>query len=704
MTRLEETIENPLLLQNPIEKVDSIEPSHVETAISSIIEQNKSQIKTLVASLTNQPDSLSWDSLIKPLEIMEDRLGKAWSPVSHLNSVCNTDELRGAYDKALALLTEYSTQLGQHQQLFEHTNALCESKGTDKTQILTSTRRHILKDTLIGFKLSGLHLDKDKQREFSDIQKRLAELSSKYEQNLMDATMAWTKEISEQSQLAGLPDTELAMLANNAKLREKEGYLVTLEIPSYLAIMTYADDRQLREEVYTAYSTRASDQSLTKEFDNSEIMSELLQLKTAKAKLLGFDSYAELSLESKMANSPEQVIKFLADLSGASRTQALNEYQTLADFAQGASSVSNTNSGSDLNSGLGKLKAWDIAYFSEKLKQEKYQISQSELRPYFVVDKVIDGLFGLTQHLYDVSFRKIDGTSRWHKDVIHYAIIKDGESIAEFYFDLYARQHKRGGAWMDSYQSRFKPDAASQQIPIAYLTCNFAPGVNNQPALLTHDEVVTLFHEFGHGLHHMLTQVNDLSASGIANVPWDAVELPSQFMENFCYQPEIIEKISGHVDTGKSLPKELLEKLIAAKNFQSAMMMVRQIEFSLFDMRIHCNGELSAQGIQKILDETRKEVAVVIPPSFNRFQNGFSHIFAGGYSAGYYSYKWAEVLSADAFSLFEQKGVMDKATGASFLHNILEKGGSADPMELFENFRGRKPKLDALLQHSGIAQ
>ncbi|MCF6193363.1 MAG: M3 family metallopeptidase [Kangiellaceae bacterium] len=696
MTRLEETIENPLLLQNPIEKVDSIEPSHVETAICSIIERNKAEIKTLVSSLTSQPNSLSWDSLIKPLEIMEDRLGKAWSPVSHLNSVCNTDELRGAYDKALALLTDYSTELGQHQQLFELTNALYESKQTDKTQILTPTRRHILKDTLRGYKLSGLHLEKDKQQEFSDIQKRLAELSSKYEQNLMDATMAWTKEISNQSQLTGLPKTELAMLANNATLREKEGYLITLEIPSYLAIMTYANDRQLREDVYTAYSTRASDQSLTKKFDNSEIMSELLQLKAAKAKLLGFDNYAELSLESKMANSPEQVIKFLAELSNASRAQALNEYKTLADFAKSA--------GSDLDSDLDELKAWDIAYFSEKLKQEKYQISQSELRPYFVVDKVIDGLFGLTQHLYDVSFEKIDGTSRWHKDVIHYSIKRDGETIAEFYLDLYARRHKRGGAWMDSYQSRFKPNATSQQIPIAYLTCNFAPGVNNQPAQLTHDEVVTLFHEFGHGLHHMLTQVNDLSASGIANVPWDAVELPSQFMENFCYQPEIIEKISGHIDTGKSLPKKLLEKLIAAKNFQSAMMMVRQIEFSLFDIRIHSNRELSAQGIQNILDETRAEVAVVIPPSFNRFQNGFSHIFAGGYSAGYYSYKWAEVLSADAFSLFEKNGVMDKATGASFLGNILEKGGSADPMELFENFRGRKPELDALLQHSGIAQ
>jgi len=687
MTRLKQTIDNPLLLQNPIEKVDLIEPNHVEEAVSSIIKQNKVEIKRLVTALANRSNSVSWDSLMKPQEIMQDRLGKSWSPVSHLNSVRNTDELREAYDKSLALLTDYSTQLGQHRGLFELTKLLYESK---EQQNLSPTRKRILKDTLTGFRLSGLHLKIDQQKQFGDIQKRLAELSSKYEQNLMDASMAWTKEISNKSQLAGLPQTELALLASSAKLRKKSGYLITLEIPTYMAVMTYADDRQLREELYKAYSTRASDQSLNKDFDNSEIMAELLKLKTAKAKLLGFENYAQLSLEGKMAKSPEEVIKFLTDLNDASKSQALNEYQTLVNFA--------TSAGTD------KLEAWDTTYFSEKLKQQKYRISQSELRPYLVVDKVINGLFNLTQHLYGISFEKIKGTSRWHEDVIHYSIKREGKVIAEFYLDLYARQHKRGGAWMDSYQSRFIPNKNSVQIPIAYLTCNFAPAVNEQPAMLTHDEVVTLFHEFGHGLHHMLTKVDELSASGIANVPWDAVELPSQFMENFCYQPEIIEKISGHVDTGKPLPKELLEKLIAAKNFQSAMMMVRQIEFALFDMRIHCEGELSAQEIQRILNETRKEVAVTAPPGFNRFQNGFSHIFAGGYSAGYYSYKWAEVLSADAFSLFEQQGVMNKTTGTSFLHNILEKGGSADPMQLFEKFRGRKPKFEALLKQSGIIQ
>ncbi len=472
-------------------------------------------------------------------------------------------------------------------------------------------------------------------------------------------------------------------------MRKKEGYLITLEIPSYLAILTYADDRLLREQVYRAYSTRASDQSETPEFDNSQIMSELLKLKQTKAKLLGFDNYAQLSLESKMAESPQQVIEFLTDLAKRSKPQAELEFRALENYAKEAN--------------IENIEAWDIAYFSEKLKQEKYQVSQSQLRPYFVVDKVIEGLFGLTQYLYDVTFEPIKKTATWHDDVIHYAIKRNGEIMAEFYLDLYARQHKRGGAWMDSYQTRFELSDNSVQIPIAYLTCNFAPAVNDQPAQLTHDEVVTLFHEFGHGLHHMLTKVDDLSASGISNVPWDAVELPSQFMENFCYQPEIIEQISGHVDTGESLPIELLNKLIAAKNFQSAMMMVRQIEFALFDMQIHISGPLSASGIQKALDKTRNEVAVVIPPSFNRFQNGFSHIFAGGYSAGYYSYKWAEVLSADAFSLFEEQGVLNQEIGQSFLQNILEKGGSADPMTLFENFRGRKPTLDALLEHTGIS-
>lgn len=695
MTNIDQSTSNPLLLQNPIEEVDQISPAHVTSAISSIVNRNKQDIETLINEMNQDLSLLNWESFMTSLETLDDRLSKAWSPVSHLNSVCNTDELRAAYDKGLAILTEYSTQLGQNKGLFELTESLYESAQIQKPD---QTRQHILKDALVGFKLSGLHLDTTKQAQFAKIQNRLAELSSKYQQNLMDATMAWTKHFEDEAALQGLPDTELSMLGENAKIRKQSGFVVTLEIPSYLAIMTYADDRELREEVYRAYSTRASDQSQpagTKDnlFDNTPVMVELLKLKQSKAKLLGFENYAQLSLESKMAGSPEEVIEFLTQLNQASKKQAASEFNSLNEFVKALE-----------NDDIGDLKAWDVAYYSEKLKQQQYQISQSELRPYFTVDKVLRGLFELTENLYDVSFERINDSAVWHEDVMHYKILRNQQPLAEFYLDLYARQHKRGGAWMDSYQSRFKKSNQQIQIPIAYLTCNFAPPINNQPALLTHDEVVTLFHEFGHGLHHMLTKVDELSASGISNVPWDAVELPSQFMENFCYQPAVIKTISSHVDTGEALPKELLEKLIAAKNFQSAMTMVRQLEFALFDMRIHNTSPLSSREIQAVLDETRKEVAVIAPPKSNRFQNGFSHIFAGGYSAGYYSYKWAEVLSADAFSLFEEKGILDKPTGVNFLTNILEKGGSDDPMDLFEAFRGRKPKVDALLAHSGIQQ
>ncbi len=679
------TITNPLLLQNPIEKIDQIKAEHVEQAISKIIEDNQTAIEQIVNQAKMEQTSISWQSFMLPLEILEDRIDKAWSPVSHLNSVCNSDELRDAYDKGLALLTDYSTKLGQHQGLFNATKALYDSKDSQK---LTPTQQHILNDALIGFKLSGLHLNQQDQQTYSEIQQRLALLSSKYEQNLMDATMAWSKAITDKDELSGLPETELAMLAANAETKDQSGYLITLEIPSYMAIMMYADNRELRKIVYRAYSTRASDQAEKIDFDNSEVMAELLTLKQQKAKLLGFNHYADLSLESKMAESPEQVSTFLTDLNQAAKKQAQQEYSTLAEFAKDYQ--------------INQLESWDVSYLSEKLKQKTYQLSQADLRPYFMIERVISGLFDITNHHFNVDFEEVNQSPAWHDDVKHYLIKRDGKVLAEFYLDLYARPHKRGGAWMDSYQSRFKRDAENTQIAIAYLTCNFAPPVNQQPGLLTHDEVVTLFHEFGHGIHHMLTQVDELSASGISNVPWDAVELPSQFMENFCYQPEVIEKISQHFESKEKLPQEKLEQLIAAKNFQSAMSMVRQIEFSLFDMRIHCQQILTANDIQKILDKTRAEVAVSIPPSFNRFQNGFSHIFAGGYSAGYYSYKWAEVLSADAFSLFEEQGVMDEKTGKNFLNNILEKGGSADPMDLFVAFRGRKPTVDALLLHSGI--
>ncbi|MGX5200511.1 M3 family metallopeptidase [Aliikangiella sp. IMCC44632] len=675
------TITNPLLLPNPIAAIEQLKPTHIEPAIKQIIQDNLAAIEKLVA----QPN-ITWDNFVLASDELEDRLNKAWSPVSHLNSVCNSAELRTAYDQALAHLTLYSTQLGQHEGLFKATKSLYDNR---EQQQLSPTQAYILKNTLRGFKLSGLHLPKDKQQEFVKIQGKLAELKSKYEQNLLDATMSWSKLISDSEQLQGLPETELAMLAENAKSRDQEGYLITLEIPSYLAVMTYADDKALREELYFAYTTRASELGPdAKKYDNSDIMQQLLALKHAKAQLLGFSSYADLSLETKMAENPAKVIAFLEQLSEASYQQAQQEFAELKAFAQ--------------ELGESDFKAWDVAYYSEKFKQQNFQISQTELRPYFPVDKVIAGLFKLTQHHFNVTFQQSTNVSVWHPDVKHFQVLREGKLVAEFYLDLYARANKRGGAWMDDYQGRYLKNDGNIQHPIAFLTCNFSAPIKPKPALLTHNEVVTLFHEFGHGLHHMLTQVNELSASGIANVPWDAVELPSQFMENFCYEPEVIAMLSGHFETDQPLPKSLLDKLIKAKNFQSAMMMVRQLEFSLFDMKIHSGPPLSSEQIQSVLDQTRAKVSVVETPSFNRFQNGFSHIFSGGYSAGYYSYKWAEVLSADAFSLFEELGVMNQVAGEAFLKNILEKGGSENPMTLFSAFRGREPSIDALLRHSGI--
>ncbi len=675
------TIDNPLLLQNPIEKVDQIVPDYVEPAILEIIDDNLACVETLV----NQTE-LSWQNFMLPLEVIDNRLNKAWSPVSHLNSVCNSAELREAYDKALGHLTTYSTTLGQHQGLYQATKVLFDNR---EKQNLTATQIHILKDSLMGFKLSGLHLEANEQKAFAKIQGRLAALKSRFEQNVLDSTMSWTKTIKDEAELSGLPETEMAMLAGNAEARELPGYLITLEIPSYLAVITYADDKKLREEVYRAYTTRASELGPDEgKYDNSDIMAELLALKNEKAKLLGYDNYAALSVETKMAESPQQVLDFLEQLNVATREQAIKEFDELKQFARSL--------------GEQDIQAWDIAYYSEKLKQQNYQISQSELRPYFPVNRVIEGLFKISQHHFDISFKQTDNVAVWHKDVKHFELIRNGKVIAAFYLDLYARGHKRGGAWMDDCQGRFRQANGEVQIPVAYLTCNFTPPVKGKPALLTHDEVVTLFHEFGHGIHHMLTQIDELSASGISNVPWDAVELPSQFMENFCYQPEVIAMLSEHFETGEALPADKLDKLIAAKNFQSAMFMLRQLEFAIFDLKMYLSEPLSALGIQQLLDQTRQQVSVVMPPEFNRFQHGFSHIFAGGYSAGYYSYKWAEVLSADAFSLFEEVGVMNPAAGKKFRENILEKGGSAEPMELFVAFRGREPEVEPLLRHSGI--
>ncbi len=672
---------NPLLESSELPPFSKILPEHIKPAIESIIDENEKAVAALLASGAGT----EWSALQEPLDQLDDRLGQAWSPVGHMNAVVNSEALRDAYNGCLPLLSEYSTRLGQNRQLFEAYQSLADSEEFNK---LDSAQQKVINDNLRDFRLAGVALEDDKKARYGEIKKQLSELTSKFSDNVLDATMAWSKLITDESELAGLPESALAGAKQLAESKEKEGWLLNLDFPSYFPVMTYCDNRELRKEVYTAFSTRASDQGPNAgEFDNTKNIQEILKLRHELAQLLGFDNYAEYSLATKMAESPDKVIEFLEDLAAKSKPQAEKELAELKAFAKETF-------------GAEELEAWDVGYYGEKLRQQRYAISQEELRPWFPAEKAISGMFEVVNRLYGIEFETVNNVDTWHKDVRFFNITRKGEVIGRFYLDLYAREHKRGGAWMDVCRSRWKQDD-KLQLPVAYLTCNFTPPVGDKPALLTHDEVVTLFHEFGHGLHHMLTKVDYAAISGISGVAWDAVELPSQFMENWCWEKEGLAIISGHFETGEPLPEEMLDKLLAAKNFQSAMMMVRQLEFSLFDFKLHKEYREKID-VQSVLNEVRKQVAVVIPPSFNRFQNSFSHIFAGGYAAGYYSYKWAEVLSADAFSRFEEEGIFNRNTGESFLHEVLEKGGSAEPMELFVNFRGREPQIDALLRHSGI--
>lgn len=672
---------NPLLESSELPTFSKILPEHIKPAIESIIGDNEKAVAALLAS----DNGKGWGSLQEPLDQLDDRLGQAWSPVGHINAVVNSEALREAYNGCLPLLSEYSTRLGQNRQLFEAYQSLAESKEFQK---LDGAQQKVINDNLRDFRLAGVALDDDKKARFGEIKKQLSELTSKFSDNVLDATMAWSKLITDESELAGLPESAMAGAKQLAGAKEKDGWLLNLDFPSYFPVMTYSDNRKLRKEVYTAFSTRASDQgSNAGEFDNTDNIKSILKLRHELAQLLGFDNYAEYSLATKMAESPEKVMAFLLDLAEKSKPQAEQELAELKAFARD-------------EYGVNELEAWDVGYYGEKLRQQRYAISQEELRPWFPAEKTIAGMFEVVNRLYGIEFESVDNVDTWHKDVRFFNIARQGDVIGRFYLDLYAREHKRGGAWMDVCRSRWKQDD-KLQLPVAYLTCNFTPPVGDKPALLTHDEVVTLFHEFGHGLHHMLTTVNYAAVSGISGVAWDAVELPSQFMENWCWEKEGLAIISGHFESGEPLPEDMLDKLLAAKNFQSAMMMARQLEFSLFDFRLHKEYQEGLE-VQSLLDDVRQKVAVVIPPAFNRFQNSFSHIFAGGYAAGYYSYKWAEVLSADAFSRFEEEGIFNRKTGESFLREILEKGGSAEPMELFVNFRGREPEIDALLRHSGI--
>ena len=674
---------NPLLRFDTLPAFSQIRPEHVEPAIDYLLARNRREIERLLDEVGEAP---TWEQLIEPLGIIEDELERAWSPVSHLNSVMNSEALRTAYNACLPKLSQYGTEQGQNPRLYQAYKRLAESD-----QPLDTAQRKVLENALRDFHLSGIDLPPDKQARYREISQRLSQLTSRFAENVLDCTNAWEKHITDEKQLAGLPESARALAAQTARERGKEGWVFTLDFPSYHPVMSYADDRNLRRTFYEAYNTRASDRGPhDPAHDNSAFMEEILALRHELAQLLGFANYAERSLATKMARSTDEVMGFLHDLAARSRPQAERELAELRDFAA--------------EQGCDDLQPWDIPYYSEKLRQARYAITQEEIKPWFPEHRVIAGMFEVVGRLYGVSFHEVDGVDVWHPDVKFYEIRDaDGTVRGQFYFDLYARPDKRSGAWMDTCQSRMVTRERAQ-IPVAYMTCNFTPPVDGKPVLLTHDEVETLFHEFGHGLHHMLTRVDHPEISGINGVAWDAVELPSQFMENFCWEREALDLISGHYETGEPIPQALYEKMIAAKHFQSAMMMVRQLEFSLFDFRIHreYDPERGAR-IEQILEQVRDEVAVVRPPEWNRFANSFTHIFAGGYAAGYYSYKWAEVLSADAFSLFEERGIFDRETGQSFLRNILELGGSRDAAELFRAFRGREPKIDALLRHSGIA-
>jgi oligopeptidase A len=684
------TTNNPLLATRELPDFSRIEPAQVAPAIDSLLADNRRDIADLLALIEPRGHiKPSWSALGQQLEELDNRLDNAWAPVGHLNGVTNTPAWREAYEQALPKLTAYSTELGQNRALFEAYEALAQ---TDEYPQLDEARRKVIANALRDFRLSGVALEGADKERFGALRQRLAELGTTFSNHVLDATQGWRKHVTDAAALSGVPATALQMYQQAAQSRELDGYVITLDAPSYLPVMQYAEDRELRRELYTAYATRASEQGPNAgQWDNSQVMVDILNARQELARLLGFTDYAELSLATKMAGDCDEVLDFLRDLAAKAKPLAQREYDELREFAA-------------TELGIADLQAWDIPFASEKLRLARYALSQEELRPYFPAAKAIDGLFAVIDKLFGARFVPATDLSVWHPDVQAFRLQRDGRTLALCYLDLYAREGKRGGAWMDNCRSRRVRADGTLQLPAAFLICNFTPPTVTAPSLLTHDDVTTLFHEFGHGLHHMLTQVDTAPVAGINGVAWDAVELPSQFLENWCWEPEAIPLISGHYETGAPLPRDLLDKLLAAKNFQAGMFMMRQVEFSLFDFILHRRPHVDdVQTIQAVLDTVRNEVAVYPAPAFNRFQHSFSHIFAGGYAAGYYSYKWAEVLSADAFAAFEEEGIFNRDTGRRFLNEILERGGAREPMDMFVAFRGRKPTVDALLRHTGVA-
>jgi oligopeptidase A len=676
---------NPLLAESGLPRFSEIRPEHVKPAVDQVLADNRAAIE----AITRNGGPYTWEGLVAPLEQLEDRLEQVWSPVSHLNAVMNSEPLREAYNACLPALSAYQTEMGQNTVLYDAFRALRDSDAYPR---LEQDQRQSVDNALRDFELAGVALEDSAKQRYAAIAARLAELSSRFQEQLMDATDAWCRDTDDPEELAGIPDSALGVMKQNAEQAGVEGWRISLDMPVVQAVLAHARRRELRREVYEAFTTRASDTGPhAGQWDNHPVMAEILDLRQEQAELLGYRDYASLSLAPKMAESASQVIAFLDDLAERAKPVAEQEYTELEAFARE-------------RDGLAALEAWDVGYYSERLRETRFNLSPEDLRPWFQADRVMAGLFAVVERLFGVQITQRDDVDTWHEDVRFYEIRDaDGTLRGQFYTDLYARSHKRGGAWMAPARGRMCHNGETR-TPVAFLTCNFTPPVGDRPALITHGEVETLFHEFGHGLHHLLTRVDAASVAGINGVAWDAVELPSQFLENWCWEREALDLFAVHHETGEPIPDALFERMTAARNFHAALQMVRQLEFSLFDLRLHVEHDRArGERILALLDEVRDQVAVVRPPAFNRFPNSFAHIFAGGYAAGYYSYKWAEVLSADAFARFTEEGIFNPVTGRSFLETILERGGSEHASTLFEAFRGRAPSIEPLLKASGLA-
>lgn len=675
----------PSFMQSMLPDFAAINVAQFQSTIEATIAAQREQVRVLL----NTTEPYTWANLMQPLEEMNDELNKIWSPLSHLHAVMQSEELRQTYNRLLPLMTEFNIELSQNEKLY---NAILSISNSPEYATLNAAQQKIIENDLRDFQLSGIHLPQDKKQRFAELQQQLSQLTTKFSENLLDATDNWMLHVTNEQDVAGLSSQALQLAMDNAKQRNLSGFVFTLDQPSYFTAIRYLKNRELRKTLYEAHTTRASDAGPhAGKWDNTTIMDDILKIRHELAQLIGFNNYADYSLATKMAKTSTEVLGFLNNLVDKSKSVARQEYQEIAELAQRVD-------------GISELEVWDIPYYSEQLQQSIFNFTQEDVRPYFPIDQAMSGMFAIVNKLYGISIVEQPNISTWHPHAKFYAIKDDnGHLRGGFYIDLYARTGKRDGAWMDECRTRRQLNQQEVQYPVAYLTCNFMPPADNQPALLTHDDVLTLFHEFGHCLHHMLTKIDYPSVAGINGVPWDAVEFPSQFMENFCWEKESLDLIAIHYQTGEKLPDELFQKMIAAKNFQTGLQMVRQLEFSLFDFKLHLNYDPQAKNqVQTCLDSVRNEVAVIHVPAFNRFQHSFSHIFAGSYAAAYYSYKWAEVLSSDAYSQFEENGIFDRATGQSFMQNILEVGGVRDPMTSFQAFRGRAPMIDALLRHSGM--